>query len=140
MNVNQMFADRTAAVALSTAHQFVSVYRNTKEIHQAYHANHQRTLVQFRLVDQTRNALVSAMELLNAHVFQVSLKVRIRFVAVSNQKVLANHSHAVLEHLVMLHEIQFAIVQNRPLEIHSENVAHQLLRKNCVDRAHVEVN
>lgn len=96
-------------------------------------------LVQFQLVDQTRNVLVSAMELPNVHVYRATSKVRTRFVAVLNQRVLANHSHVVSERRAMLHEAQFAIVQNRRrLEIHSGNVVRQKLLKNCVDRAHVD--
>lgn len=139
MNANLMFVVNTAAVVLSTIHQFASVYQNMKEIHRLCHVNHQKMLAQFHLADQIHNVLVWQLELLNAHVYQVLLKARTQFVVALNQRVLANHSHAALEHHVMLHVAQFALVQKEQLEIHLDNVHHQLLLKNFANRDHAEV-
>lgn len=110
-----------------------------KEVHQLCHVNHQKMLAQFHRVDQIHNVHVYPMELLNVHVCQVSLKVRILFAVVLNREVLVNHSLAVLELLVMLHEVKFAIAQKELLEIHSDNVARQLSLENCVNQDHAEV-
>lgn len=96
--------------------------------------------VQFQLVVQTHNVLACQMESPNVRVCQVSSKVQTQFVAALNRRIHVNHSHAVLVHHAMLREIQFAIAQNRPLEIHSDNVIHLQLPENCVDQDHVEVN
>lgn len=111
MSAVQMFAVKTVDAALSTIHQFASVCRNSKEVHQPCHVNHQKMLAQSHHADQIHNAHVYRMESLNAHVCQVTSKVLTRFAVASNQEALVNHSHAVSELLVMLHEIQFVIAQ-----------------------------
>lgn len=125
-NANPMFAAKIVDAVLSTIHQFASACPNMKVLHQPYHVYHRKTRVQFQLVDRIHNARVCRMELLSVHACQALSKVQIQFEAVLNRKVHANHSHAVLALHVTLHEIQYAIVQNQPLVILSDNVVHQL--------------
>ena len=140
MSAIQMFVVITVDVALSTTHQFASVCPNSKEVHQPCHVNHQKMLAQSHHADQTHNAHASRMESPNAHVCQVTSKARTQFAVALNQRALVNHSHAVLAHLVMLHEIQFAIAQKERLAIHSDNANHQLLSKNCANQEFVDVS
>lgn len=140
MSVNQMYAVQIAVAVLLAVHQFASVYQNMKAVHQLYHVNRQKMLAQYQLVDRIHNVRVLETESLNVHAYQVSSKVQIRFEDVLSQKIHANHSHVDTEHRVTLHVIQFVIVQNQPLEIHSSNVVHQLLLENCADQDHVAVS
>lgn len=109
-----------------------------KEVHQLCHVNHQKMLVRFRHADQTHNVHVYQMALQNAHVCPATLKVQTQFVDVLNQRVPANHSHVVLVQRAMFHVIPFAIVPKELLEIRSDNVVHQLLFVNYVNRDHAE--
>lgn len=140
MNVNQMYVVQTVAVVSFKTHQFVSVCQNTKVTHRARHVNHQKMLVLFQPAVQIRNAHVSLMELPSARVYLVTSKVQIRCEDALSQEAHANHSHADWEHRVMLHADQFAIAPKELLEIHSNNVAVQLLLENCANQAHVEVS
>lgn len=136
----QMFAVKTVDVALSTIHQFASVCQNSKVVHRPCHVNHQKMLAQYHNADQTRNAHAYRMESRNARVCQVISKARTRFAVALSQRAPANHSHAVSELLVMLHEAQFAIAPKEPLEIHTDNANHQLLSKNCANQEFVDVS
>lgn len=57
---------------------------------------------------------------LNVHAYLDISRARIPFVVALNQRIHANQIHVGLEHHAMQHEIQFAIVQNQQLEIHSD--------------------
>jgi len=138
MNAIQMFVVKTVVVVLLTIRQFVSAYRNMKEIHQLCHVNHQKMHAQYHLADQTHNVLDCQMESLSVHVYQVLSKVRIRFVVVLNRKALVNHSHVDWELLAMSRVVQIATVQKELLVIHSDNAYHQKLQKNFADQVHAD--
>ena len=122
MNAHQILAARIAVVARSTEIQHVSVCPNLKDRLPMCHVNHHRIHAIHHHADQTPNVLSCRMVSPNVRACMATLRVQIRFVAVSSRKIHANQIRVVLAHLVMPPEVRYVTVPSQQLEIHSENV------------------